>query len=305
MRTAIDPEKFMEGLRSGFTPRVIISGKQPGGVRVRGTGSYSAYRAYCVANPEWGREAMELAQKNLVAANKRKGRPLTYCRRGHLLAGDNLAFKKHVKDGKFYRYCKACHRLRATWANDMTPGEVRQVTAAVRAGFKIQDITRSAPDRQLIVGFAKLKQYRVTHPEFDRFIIQNATGVSRAQLMQFRIVPTNAKFEYCTPAIIKPARKDISPFVMRDDDMAWVLSLIPRSVPDYARYDVMQDVFVALSAREISRDEVPQMVRKQAGRYVQRESDGRDPTRPWSLDVPAYREGSMLRTDTASSGLWD
>jgi len=67
----------------------------------------------------------------------------------------------------------------------------------------------------------------------------------------------------------------------------------------------MQDVFVALSAREISRDEVPQMVRKQAGRYVQRESDGRDPTRPWSLDVPAYREGSMLRTDTASSGLWD
>jgi len=187
----------------------------------------------------------------------------------------------------------------------MSPSELRRVTAAVKAGCTIVEITKSAPNRRPIVTFAKLRRYRVEHPEFDRFIIQNASGVARGQLIQFRIVPANAKFQYSAPTIIKPARKDIPPFLMRDDDMTWVLSFIPRSVPDYARYDLMQDVFMALSAREISRGEVPRTVRKQAAKYVVRESDGRDPTKPWSLDVPAYREGSMLRAQTVSAGLWD
>jgi len=247
MRTAIDAEKFMERLRNGETPKAIISGKLPGGIRVRGMSTYRGFREHCAADPTWGREAADLVEKNAAAAQKRKCSRLTHCKRGHLLAGDNVGYKRDT-NGKFYRYCMPCDRLRTTWAADMTPAEVRRVTAAVKAGFKIQEITKSTPSRRLIVGFAKLRQYRVTHPEFDRFIIENSRDLrSSAVLRQCRIVPANAKFEYSAPAIIKPARRDIPPFMMREDDMPWVLSLIPKSVPDHARYDVLQDVFMALS----------------------------------------------------------
>jgi hypothetical protein len=58
MRVAIDPEKFMERLRDGFTPAAIFLGRLPDGTRVRGMSSRSAFRAYCTAHPEWGREAL-------------------------------------------------------------------------------------------------------------------------------------------------------------------------------------------------------------------------------------------------------
>src|SRR5262245_58902477 len=199
MRISIDAEKFMERLRNGETPRAIISGKLPGGVRICGIGTYETFRAHCAANPKWGCEAIELAKKNAAVAQKFKGankRNMTHCQRGHPLSGENLGTRgRKDRTSAVSRYCKLCHFQ----GGPMSPSELRRVTAAVKAGCTIVEITKSAPNRRPIVTFAKLRRYRVEHPEFDRFIIQNASGVARGQLIQFRIVPANAKFQYSAP----------------------------------------------------------------------------------------------------------
>jgi hypothetical protein len=188
----------------------------------------------------------------------------------------------------------------------MKPEQVRRVRAAVAAGFNISEITRGGRGLKSIVTFNTLKRYRVEHPEFDRFIIESARDPrSIIRLRKFEIVPANQRFDLVAPAVVKLARKEVPPFLLRDDDIAWIRTLIPRSVPDYARADALQDAFVALSAREISREELPAAMRKIASRYVQLKTDGRDPRAPWSLDAPAYREGAMLRGETVSEGLWE
>jgi hypothetical protein len=117
MRVAIDPERFMERLRAGHTPSSIFLGKLPDGFRVRGMSSRSALKAYCAANPEWGRKAMALVEKNAEAANARKGsakRNRMHCVRGYLLAGDNI----YINPRSNYRVCRKCITI---WANKLPP----------------------------------------------------------------------------------------------------------------------------------------------------------------------------------------
>lgn len=252
-----DPNKFMARLLAGLTPSMIIRGANfPGKPKNERLGSYESYHAQCKAFPEWGIKARALAAKNSTAAQKRKGQARTHCKRGHLLAGANLAFKKDVVDGKIYRYCVACHNFRGLLGAEMKPEQVRQVRSAVEAGLNITHITRGYGDQGPIVNFATLKRYRLEHPEFDRFIIENARDPSsRIKLLKCQIVPANAQFTYATPAIIKPVRKEIPPFLYQAGDLEWISSLIPQGFPQ--RDDVIQNIFMDLCARAIGRDEVP------------------------------------------------
>jgi len=291
-------EIVIAALGSGKTLREICNGRH----RIT---YYERFRTYCAAHPEYARRANALAQRNAAAAQKRKGHNAkrTRCKNGHSLT-DPANVRLHFNRGYSRRTCLTCERL--CEARPMIAGEVKRVAAAVKSGFKIDDITRSAPGLPRIVGFKKLRRHRVDHPEFDRFLIENMNNAnSRSKLLHCRIVPENARWQFAVPAILKPARKDIPPFLMRDEDVPWVLSLIPRAVPDQSRYDVLQDVFLVLSAREISRDQVAEWIRKRSAKYVLRQSNGRDPRDPWSLDAPAYLEGTITRGDTISRGLWD
>jgi len=206
-------QAVMIALRAGRTLNSICSKRCSNGEWIE---YRSRFEAYCAQNAEYAAQAGELQVENTKAANARKGRPVTFCKRGHLMAGDNLAFKRDIKDGKLYRYCRACHRFRSDRGGVMKPELVRKVREAVIAGLNIQQITRLAQGRKCLVCFAILRRYRIEHPEFDRFIIENARDRrSAACLRDFKIVPANAQFHFAAPAIIKPIRKELPPYCIR------------------------------------------------------------------------------------------
>lgn len=306
-----DPDAFMSRLEMGFSLAATLNGKNaPDGKRHRGLGTREGFFVHCREFPDWGRRAQALVERNAVAAQKRKGERLTktHCKRGHLLAGENIGYKTVA--GKLYPRCKLCHRWMETSAPpEMTPQQERRVVGAVKAGFTLQDITRGTPDLPRICSFSTLKMRRIAKPELDRFIIENiANANSRSKLVHYKLVPANAGLILAAPAIVKPARKGIPPFLFRDGDLEWVGSLVPRWFSPQSREEIIQNVFAELCARAISREEVPRMVRKLAG-TEEREF----PTKfrkfgdsvLVSLDEQLFEDGTATIGDCVSRGLWD
>ena len=240
---------------------------------------------------------MALIAKNAIAAQKRKCSSMTHCKRGHLMAGSNLAYKRDSKDGKFYRYCRACHRLRGTWGAEMTPQQEQQVIEAAKAGFNIEAITRGTSTRRRICSFLTLKYRRIAKPELDRIIIANARNpLSRRQLMRFQIVPANAAFFSLTES-----RPEIPAFEMRPGDYEWILSLINRGLPYDMRMDIAQDVIEALLLRSISREQVPSRI---VDFIAQHRRTVGNPEYNDSLDTPLTADGKFTRVDAISFDRW-
>jgi hypothetical protein len=296
-----DPTEFMVRLRSGATPREITSGILPGAARIDGVGSYKAFDAYCAANPEWGREAAILVERNTAAAQKRKGGgrgSLTHCKNGHPFSGDNLIWKPRSDGGRgLWRCCKACKKETTKRGALMKPSELIRVTEAVKAGFKIVDITRNTFGRKAIVTNSKLRRHRLEHPEFDRFLVEHSRNpCSRAQLMRFQIVPENAAFFSLTEA-----RPEVPPFEMRPGDYDWILSLISHGLPYDMRMDIAQDVVEALLRRAIGREHVPRRIVDFLSRHKKAVGD---PYYDDSLDAPLTAEGKMTRIDVVSYDRW-
>lgn len=224
---------------AGFSLTSVVTGKfAPDGVRRRGIGSREAFLVHCREFPEWGQRAMALVAKNALSARKNVSRLLTrtHCKRGHLLAGDNVGHRIGFTTDRPERYCRTCHRWRETSAPPvMTPQQERRVVEAVKAGFNLNDITRGSPDLPRICSFNTLKMRRIAKPELDRFIIENiASANSRSKLVHFKIVPANAKLVIAASAVIKPARKDIPPFLFRAGDLEWVASFVPKWISPLA-----------------------------------------------------------------------
>jgi len=204
-----------------------------------------------------------LVERNTAAAQKRKGGgrgSLIHCKNGHPFLGDNLIWKPRSDGGQgLWHCCKTCKRETTERGALMKPSELRRVREAVKAGFKIIDITRDTPERKAIVTNSKLRRYRAEHPEFDRFLIENSQDLrSRARLLECKIVP--AQLVIAAPTIIKPARREVAPYLYQDGDLEWISSLIPRGFPQ--RDDVIQNMFVDLVTRAISRDEVTVRIRR-------------------------------------------
>jgi hypothetical protein len=237
-----DAQAVILAQRGGRTLNSICSKRNANG----GWITYrSRYLAYCGLHPGYAVESEALQIENTKAMNARKGRPLKFCMRGHLMAGDNLAWKPDVKDGKLYRYCKACHRFRSDRGGEMKPALVRRVTEAVNAGLNIEQITRPRNGRKCIVNFATLKRYRIEHPAFDRFIIENSRAKqARAVLRRCLIVPSNAALFAPVSTFIKPVRKELPPYLYQEGDLEWISSLIPSGFP--GGDDVVQNLFTDL-----------------------------------------------------------
>ncbi|MGV7219651.1 hypothetical protein [Bradyrhizobium sp. UFLA05-112] len=293
-----DPDQFMARLRMGYTMRAVTSGKgTPDGKRVRGLGTREGFEAHCREFPEWGRKAAALLKQNADVAQKRKCSKLTHCNRGHLLAGNNLAYKRDSKDGKFYRYCKACHRLRGTWGPEMTPQQEQEVIKAAKAGIIIEAITRGTLQRPKICSFLTLKHRRIANPELDRIIIANARNpLSRRQLMRFQIVPANAAFFSLTEP-----RPEIPPFELRPGDYEWILSLVGWKFPYDMRLDIAQDVIEALLLRSISREQVPSRIVDFISKH--RRAVG-NPEYDCDLDSPLTEGGKLTRVDAVAFTRW-
>lgn len=291
-------DRLMEGLRAGKTPRMFA-------IRP------ARLEAYLETHPDYAAEARPLVQKNSDAARKRKGkgrREDLFCQRGHPFAGENLGWMKAAKGcTSLRRFCKACNDAAQERGPPLSADQVRRVTEAVKAGRTITSITNSSRSfRKLIVTFRALKRYRIENPDYDRFIIESARNEkSRSRLLRCQIVPANASYEFSMVAAVAVPRDDLPPYEFRDEDMAWILSLVPSFVPAHARGDVLQDIFLALTAREISRDEVPRKIARLSSKHSQRRTSGRDIRTPWSLDEPAFAEGFTTRGDNVTRGLWD
>src|SRR6266850_2491560 len=102
---------FMSRLQAGEAVRRMTHGGEPG----KAVCSREKFKKHCVAYPEWGAEALRLAQVNQAATGARsinnRKRKLTQevCLKGlHPMKGDNLMIHK----GR--RACLACWRYHAT-----------------------------------------------------------------------------------------------------------------------------------------------------------------------------------------------
>jgi hypothetical protein len=164
----------------------------------------------------------------------------------------------------------------------------------------------------LIVTFATLRRYRVEHPEFDLFIIQNAVGLSRSILMHFRIVPSNAAFDFPAPSIerkiaVANRGKNVEPYVMQEGDRGRILSIVARYVHRQDWDDVIQNVFVALYSGALNRESIPSFVkifaRDHYGLFPD-EARG-DVKSPFSLNATTHPNDDRPLIDRVSRGLWD
>lgn len=307
----LEPDKFMARLRMGFSLSGVIAGKTPLGKRVARLGSREGFLSHCRENPDWGREAMALIEKNNAAAQARKGAPWRYgetCRKGHPFSGDNLGV--HSSTGR--KYCIACNKLAHTRGAEMTPRKLAGVRNAVLAGKTINEFTKGPG---FVCTFATLKQYRLAHPEFDRFIIDHSPnlysqgGIIRAGLVKENVglffLKARAVVRVTRPDVAPP--EDIPPYVYQEGDHEWVSSLVPRAIPRHKREDVIQSAFEALLSLRVSRAGLPAMIKKlitAENRLHPTLAFGGIGT-PFSLDAAIFDDGPATLGDRISRGLWD
>ncbi|MBB4258064.1 hypothetical protein [Bradyrhizobium sp. CIR3A] len=308
-----NPDEFMARLEAGFSLAAAIHGRNaPDRKKHRGLGTREGFEAHCREFPKWGQKAAALVEKNAISAQKRVSQILTrtHCKRGHLLEGENVGHRTGFTTRRPERYCRICHRWRETHAPpEMTPQQERRVIEAVRAGFNLNNIVRGTPDLPRICSFNTLKARRIAKPELDRFIIENiANANSRSKLVHFKLVPANARLVLAAPAIIKPVRKEIPPFLFRAGDLEWVASFVPRWISPSTREEIVQNTFMELCARAIGREDVPWAVKN----FVA-DQEKQFPTKYRkfgdsllvSLDEQLFEDGTAARGDSVSRGLWD
>jgi hypothetical protein len=284
--------RMMAALRDGRTLRKF-------GVRAE------RLQAYFDAHPEYAAEAKPLIEANARAALYHKGDALrctTHCRSGrHLLTGRNVEI-----DGTHgRRRCRACRMLSAAKASPMSADIATRVKAAIARGSNLTLITKGRripgsgrmDTSTYITSFKIIKRYRIEHPEFDRFIIENARDpLSRSHLMRCRIVPANAAF-----FDLREARPEIPPFEMRVGDYDWILSLISRKYDHDMRQDIAQDILEALVLRSIGREQVPNripdFISKHGGAVGSARFD-------CTLDSPLVEGGKLTGVDAVAFQRW-
>ena len=82
--------------------------------------------------------------------------------------------------------------------------------------------------------------------------------------------------------------------------------MVPRHLPPDVRDDIAQSIFVALLDGSLRRDEVKARVQRfVAAHNREANKHGVGKYGLWSIDAPAFAEGSTTLGDTISRGLWD
>lgn len=276
------PAEFMARLRAGLTPAAIYKGQLLDGTRVRGLSSARAFKAHCDANPEWRQEALELVEKNSIAARRRKGdlkRNQTHCKRGHPLNEATVYFDR----GESHRKCKICTAINSQNPPLPTVDQVSRVTAAINAGQRaVQFCGNRSPER--IFGFNKLKVLRQSNPEFDRLY----TG---------KILLVRPRSDLITrPSVLTPEAQEYQR----------VAAFVPYQLPHDVRDDVIQSIFLAILEGSLQPDQVRGRVQEFIrAHYREANRHGVGKFGLKSLDAPIFSDGSKTLADFETRSIWD
>jgi hypothetical protein len=291
--TDIKAQLVLVALRKGRTLNSIccgrLNGRQSPGEKIT---DYCLFRNYCADHPDYSREALALLAENTKVATAKKGahlRNLTHCRYGHPLSGPNV----RIEEGR-WRRCLTCLKRREV--NPPLPSEekIRAVTAALNAGKTIGQICWGRiADKKVeasLLPFRNLKRYRELNPEFNRFVLSIiANSNSRAQRRRHN-----------------PERTRIEIVRSETNDYYEIAGMVPRHLPPDLRDDIAQSIFLALLDGSLRRDEVKARVKRfVADQNRDANKHGTGKYGLWSIDAPAYADGSATLGDTISRGLWD
>jgi hypothetical protein len=189
LMTPAQAAAFMSRLRGGESVRRITSGGKFG----RPVCSSGKFKKHCVAYPEWGAEAKQLAAANQKASDKLRGlgasrAGATHCRNGHPYAiygsfkaktGPKYA---HMK-GRLFRYCKACNVASGrNPVEPLPPATINQIKDLLRHGKAPHSFTTwGAPGR--VCKFYAFKQLCKNDAEVNNLA---ALGLERRKLLLAR-----------------------------------------------------------------------------------------------------------------------
>lgn len=132
--------RFMAALQAGKTIRVLTSGE------TKHSSSFivgaARFKKHCQLNPEWGAEALRLANANRKVVEKKRSplsRGVMICKRGHSLDDAPI----YIKLGYQYRFCRECRKIREYRGGILRPETEQKIKAALTRGATISSITAS------------------------------------------------------------------------------------------------------------------------------------------------------------------
>jgi hypothetical protein len=292
MRVAIDPVKFMELLREGLTPNAIFLGRRPDGIRVRGISTQAAFRAYCAANPEWGREAAELANKNAVVARKHKGdlnRFKTHCKQGHSFAD---AYIYVAPEGGVMRHCRACQKMLLNKATPLPPAKLEQVKTLLLAKKSISEILGKRGTCTRVIAKDAFYAGRRADPAFDLFVRQH--------------MPANRSHALKLSWSVKRVRQATAERREETNDYHRIAALVPSHLPPDIRDDIVQSIFLALHEGTLQRDQLKVLVREFIkAHYREANRHGIGKYGLVSLDAPIRADSDLRLIDRITQNNWD
>lgn len=234
-----------------------------------------------------------------VKASVAKRRSKTTCKRGHLLAGDNLYVDPRGKRG-----CRACRFLASKKYKSKPPTErqVRALFEGLREGKTLSFLTGG------IVRESGIKSYR-----YDRIVLRPE------QLQQFRFANRSAarlidklakQNEFAARSRgghattrLRRLRSGIAAF---DETAFSAIVAATESLPDFVRDDVRSLMFEAAVERRLTARDAAKRVRefvtahnRQFSKFV---PGGGGIMR--SLDEQVYDDGPTRLVDIVTHGLW-
>ncbi|WP_141339681.1 hypothetical protein [Bradyrhizobium sp. USDA 3458] len=288
--TKAEAAEILSQLNAGHTLKTIV---MPVGKEHH---SFDRYRA---EHPDWDAVVTPLLHTNKhiarLAGFKAKMAARTHCKRGHEYTIDNTYYRFNGT-----RQCKTCNLLSHDRVKPITPKMIEKAKRSLVSGFSVEQIIRGTDRSMNAVQWAHLRR---TDAAFNRFVLENvnersfATMQTRLGIAPLADITRSARIENLGgEALYEP----------HPDDFAWFYSLTPRYLSETDRYDIVGNIYIALSERRITREDVPRRIREFTKQQTSMFSTGDygSAKSPYSLDVAIFEDGKTTRGESVHIGLW-
>jgi hypothetical protein len=217
------------------------------------------------------------------------GRPLDcnfpkirFCRRGHAIVGANAMVRRKGVD------CRTCAKMKSrefVRSGRITEPLARMVIEEIQDGKTMAQITGRRGCRYVgggIIQAERLKAFCNANAKLGKLIRETSARNAAAQ---------------CGPLVTAPSIIRLSSTIMDD-----IQAAVPRHLSADHRDDVVQNIWIAVIARKISRQDIA----ARAHDFVRAEyRSSHNAWGPRSLDGRLFSDGATTLGDTITRGLWD
>ncbi|MDN4982292.1 hypothetical protein QY049_03520 [Bradyrhizobium sp. WYCCWR 13022] len=290
-------DEFMRRLVAGDTLRKITSGdKQCGPALV----TAQRFKKHCQLHPEWGADAMRLADANFKAADASKGWKggRTHCKSGHPYAIYGILRKNHC--GRAYRYCTACVNESYTAPQTLPSSDViEKAQQLLKAGIPVRQFTTSGLPRYLC-KFRAVRAMRLLVPGFNEMVLMNQSKMRRIiKPIITTIVKPNA---HVAPRSTNLRAPGLTGRIAGNSDYLFTMveDVVPRALPRDIRMEVISMVVLDVLDGKVRLADIKRTAHRYASNLYNEQKY------IVSLDAPAFREGggSLIDRLSDADGLW-